>query len=214
MAAPLPATGIEFPERPDGLPRVPGAPNGVPTAAGGCGGNEMPFRYALEAALEGLHHWLQGGPALPRPPRALFVDGVLQRDEYGNALGGLRLPPVDVPVATYSADGCPLFGSTTPLRPDQLLALYPDHGDYVAKIERDRHGRRRSDHDARGWCAAAPQGTAVAHPALEAVDAVRHRGAGHGESVNNSTMRGLLTLPDGSHGASSYGTTTIRRGIL
>lgn len=133
-AAPLPATGVELPDRPDGLPRVPGTPNETPDAVGGCGGNEMPFRYALEAALEGLHHWLQGGPPLPRPPRATFVDGVLQRDRYGNALGGLRLPPIDVPVATYSASGCSLFGSTTPLRPDQLLAAYPDHGVYVAKM--------------------------------------------------------------------------------
>jgi hypothetical protein len=134
-AAPVPATGATLPPAPDGVPRVPFVPRTVPTAAGGCGGNEMPFRYALEAALEGLHKWLRGGRSLPRAPRAQFdADGVLRRDEHGNALGGLRLPPIDVPVATYRADGCSLFGSTTALTPDVLLELYPTHDVYVRQM--------------------------------------------------------------------------------
>jgi hypothetical protein len=135
-AAPVPETEVELPPRPDGVPGIPFVPRSAPGAAGGCGGNEMPFRYALEGALEGLHNWLRGGPSLPRPPRATFdADGVLQRDRFGNALGGLRLPPISVPVATYRADGCSLFGSTSPLTPDVLLELYPTHDDYVAKMD-------------------------------------------------------------------------------
>jgi hypothetical protein len=134
-AVPVPTTGAALPPFPDGVPRVPFVPRSAPGAAGGCGGNEMPFRYALEGALEGLHNWLRGGRSLPRAPRAVFDEnGVLQRDRFGNARGGLRLPPIDVPVATYRPDGCSLFGSTTPLTPDVLLDLYPTHDDYVDEM--------------------------------------------------------------------------------
>jgi hypothetical protein len=134
-AVALPATGASLPDAPAELPHPPGAPRGVPERVGGCGGNEMPFRYALEAGLEGLRSWVRGGRSLPTAPRAEFDGGVLRRDGFGNAIGGLRLPPIDVPVASYSAEGCTLFGSTTSLRPDQLLALYPTHDAYVAKMK-------------------------------------------------------------------------------
>ncbi len=108
-----------------------------PSSATACfGSTEMPIRYALNAALEGLHNQLQGGPALPQPPRAEFdADGVIVKDEFGNAKGGLRLPPMRVPVATYNATACSLLGSTTPLTPAQLLELYPTHENYVAKMK-------------------------------------------------------------------------------
>ena len=63
---------------------------------------------------------------------------VLARDAYGNALGGVRSPHVDVPIATLNSVNtgpvfCRLFGSTTPFTPEQLLALYPTHADFVTK---------------------------------------------------------------------------------
>ena len=100
------------------------------------GGTEMPVRYVLDAALEAMRTWIAGGPAAAQPPRAKFdAFGAIQRDRFGNALGGLRLPPIDVPVATYSATTCDLLGSTTPLLPTQLLELYPTHESYVAKMQ-------------------------------------------------------------------------------
>ena len=55
----------------------------------------------------------------------------------GNALGGIRSPHVDAPVATLTGLNtgpgfCRLFGSTTPLSAEQLAALYPTHEDFVA----------------------------------------------------------------------------------
>jgi hypothetical protein len=63
---------------------------------------------------------------------------VLVRDSQGNALGGVRSPHVDAPVATLNGSNsgsgfCGLFGSTTPLTPTQLAGLYPNHADFVAK---------------------------------------------------------------------------------
>jgi hypothetical protein len=49
----------------------------------------------------------------------------------------VRSPHVDAPVATLGSENtgagfCILFGSTTPLTPQQLVALYPTHADFVA----------------------------------------------------------------------------------
>ena len=70
--------------------------------------------------------------------------GTVARDRFGNALGGLRTPFVDVPTATFSAtDGsahdtplsglCPLMGFSTPFRHTTLHALYRSHAAYVAR---------------------------------------------------------------------------------
>ena len=63
---------------------------------------------------------------------------VLARDAQGNALGGVRSPQVDAPIATIDAVNtgagfCFLFGSTTPFTPAQLATLYPTHQDFVTK---------------------------------------------------------------------------------
>lgn len=47
----------------------------------------------------------------------------------------MRLPPIDVPVATYVAGACQLFGVTIPLPPTTLQQLYPTHDVYVAKMQ-------------------------------------------------------------------------------
>ena len=99
------------------------------------GGGMFPKRYAVSAALKRLDEWVRTGKAAPRVPRLQFdADGQVARDEHGNALGGLRLPPIDVPVAQYVAGACQLFGVTIPLAPTTLRELYPTHEDYVAKM--------------------------------------------------------------------------------
>ena len=63
------------------------------------------------------------------------------RDELGNALGGIRTPHVDVPVAVLSGlgnGGSPiafLAGTTIPFPPEQLVDLY---GTREAFVERFR----------------------------------------------------------------------------
>jgi hypothetical protein len=58
----------------------------------------------------------------------------LVRDANGNAVGGLRLPVITVPVASYHGSLCVLLGTSTPLLPAQLVQLYPTHDDYVTKM--------------------------------------------------------------------------------
>src|SRR5207244_429656 len=56
----------------------------------------------------------------------------INKDADGNALGGIRTPQVDVPIATFTGQQsgaiiCQLFGSTTPFDAAKLASLYPTH---------------------------------------------------------------------------------------
>jgi len=115
-------------------------PNPAPS---GCASpiNAGPHHWILQAAFHGLDAWVQTGTT-PAVGPLLDVDStspvVLTRDAQGNALGGVRSPQVDAPVATItglnSGPGfCRLFGSTTPLTSAQLSALYPTHDAFVAQ---------------------------------------------------------------------------------
>jgi len=64
----------------------------------------------------------------------------IARNADGIALGGIRTPPVDVPVDVLSgAPGpsmeilCLLLGSTTPLPDTRLAELYPNRATYQQK---------------------------------------------------------------------------------
>ena len=92
--------------------------------------NDGPQRFVVRAALHALRAWVVGRP----PPHAeplQVVDGTIARDEHGNALGGVRTPPVDVPAATHTGEGTPL-GSTTPFTADQLRDLYGSRDAYLS----------------------------------------------------------------------------------
>lgn len=100
------------------------------------GGGMFPKRYAVSAALVQLDRWARTGQPAPQPPRVEFdEDGNVVRDEFGNVVGGVRLPPIEVPVATYLGDACELFGLTIPFDPATLHQLYPTHEDYVAQMQ-------------------------------------------------------------------------------
>src|SRR4029453_17012856 len=81
----------------------------------------------------------------PRAPRLVFAEGAatptIERDQYGNAKGGVRTPVVDVPIATNTGEQnaggsfCALFGTTAPLDAGAVAALYPTEADYVKKFD-------------------------------------------------------------------------------
>jgi Alpha/beta hydrolase domain len=104
--------------------------------------NEGPHRFIVQAALHALHRWVGEGTPPPRAARIELASQqplVIARDQYGIALGGVRTPPVDVPVVTLSGQGPPgaagsgwLVGSTTPLDDATLLRLYGDKSGYLS----------------------------------------------------------------------------------
>lgn len=104
------------------------------------GVNDFPVRFVWHAALDALAAWHEQGVPAPVAPRLSRDDGgAVLRDERGNALGGIRLPRIDVPVATYApvAPGvlfCPLTGTQTPFSADSLSRLYPSTDTYVEAV--------------------------------------------------------------------------------
>jgi hypothetical protein len=104
-------------------------------------GNMFPRRFTLNAAVVALDEWVRTGlPApsatpierTPEPPTE--VNRKLQRDLDGNALGGLRSPVIDVPVASYDGEGCVAAGEMTRFTPDRMAELYPTHESYVTQL--------------------------------------------------------------------------------
>lgn len=108
--------------------------------------NAGPQHYVLNAALEALLRWVDDGTAPPHGPRIETVaerDTTIVRDGHGNAVGGIRTPPLDVPVATLSGDPpdgsdrlCSLFGVTLPFDSATLGELYADREEYLAAFDR------------------------------------------------------------------------------
>jgi hypothetical protein len=104
--------------------------------------NTGPHHAVAKAALHHLVAWAAGGPPPPTAERLAVADDdppTFERDKHGNALGGVRTPAVDVPVATITGepqgDGfCRLLGTTVPFTDEQLAALYPSHEDYVETV--------------------------------------------------------------------------------
>lgn len=100
----------------------------------------FPRRFGVKAATAALREWVRSGtPATPAAPIERHVaftrpEPKFRRDADGNAIGGLRSPVMDVPVAVYNGEACGIFGTTTPLLPTRLAELYPTHERYVRQL--------------------------------------------------------------------------------
>jgi hypothetical protein len=104
--------------------------------------NDGPGHWVIKAAFNALDRWIRTGERAPSAERIIRnADGTgVQRDQYGNTLGGIRTPHVDAPVATLSGYGqsgtsfCSAFGTTTLFDEATLSMLYPTRADYVEAI--------------------------------------------------------------------------------
>ncbi len=103
--------------------------------------NAGAHHWILQAAYHHLEAWVRDGTLPPAGPPLQVTSTsptVLARDAQGNALGGVRSPQVDAPVATLTGSNsgaglCVLFGTTVPLTTTQLGALYADHSAFVSQ---------------------------------------------------------------------------------
>ncbi len=146
-----------------------GAPLSCPFPFEGPGG-PVGIDPALRAAVAHLNNWIIFGK---KPPQAPFIAmtpdllnpfvGVIQRDTYGNALGGIRMPQQEAPVARNTPSyGCSIAVPFPPFKivlnllpqydafdgnndpavdptdsyaePESAKALYGNHLRYVAKF--------------------------------------------------------------------------------
>jgi alpha/beta hydrolase family protein len=102
--------------------------------------------YVVQAALAALNMWVRTGEPAPAATAIEVRDGDEPRpvlDTNGLALGGVRTPWVDVPIARTSGLGAPegggesimaaIFGSGEPFDAETLQRLYPGGADeYLA----------------------------------------------------------------------------------
>lgn len=100
--------------------------------------------WVLDAAVSWVNRWVEDGVPPPEAPNLQIETGspgsppiTFAVDANGNALGGVRSPQVDAPVAKLSGIGnsgfglCSLEGTTTPFNANQLRALYNSHRQFV-----------------------------------------------------------------------------------
>lgn len=102
------------------------------------------YRHAMHATFANIDRWVRDGVPAPRAERlALRNPGTEQAefvfDEYGNAVGGVRSPFLEVPVATYraKAPGPGVCGNLLRIEPfdwSRLESLYGSHDAYVSKL--------------------------------------------------------------------------------
>jgi hypothetical protein len=162
-------------------PSPPGLPvEGLFQCAEGI--NTGPMHWVFNAAVHWIKRWVKSGGRRPPPiaPRieAITAPGVspveFSVDEHGIALGGIRTPYVDAPIATLSGEGngpapdasplsvfCNLFGLTIPFTNEELAELYPNHRSYVRAFRRASRDALRARflerHDAKLLIRAAKQ---------------------------------------------------------
>jgi hypothetical protein len=118
--------------------------------------------YLYNAMWDNLEQQVKNGVA-PPPTRLMDVDdsGEVQRDEFMNALGGVRVPEMDVPTGSHYPPtnqanpnlpgflqflgnlACFLGGSTTPFDNEELKELYRNHGGYVNRVVHAANDLRR-----------------------------------------------------------------------
>ena len=113
--------------------------------------NDGAMHIVAKAAWHDLKTWVDSGtapPIAPRldatPPATTLGQATVRRDSDGIALGGIRTPPVDVPVAAVSgAPGpvssaiCLLLGSSKPFTDARLSQLYSSRQEYEQKFAAD-----------------------------------------------------------------------------
>ena len=104
--------------------------------------NRIAITPLYDAALHHLNRWVGGGEAPPSQPLIEFSGEPAQivRDEHGIAVGGVRLPQAEVPVAQNSAIPLGqdiysmLWGSSNPFDRAKLEALYGDEESYAVQF--------------------------------------------------------------------------------
>jgi alpha/beta hydrolase family protein len=108
----------------------------------------FPISVHFDALVRNLDGWVRRGAA---PPRGRNIDvrgGQAVLDRFGNVLGGLRSPDVDVPTSTWRASTtgpgfCAIAGVQRRFARTRLRSLYPTHRAYVVAVTRDARRLQR-----------------------------------------------------------------------
>ena len=103
--------------------------------------SDFPVHYIVSGAMRNLDEWVRNGTQPPRADRIEVINGgtpsaAIARDQFGNALGGLRSPYVNVPSATYYENfkDCRNMGYAIPFDWSKMKDLYGTAANYHAKF--------------------------------------------------------------------------------
>ncbi len=126
-------------------------PTDVPGPGGQCAQpiNTGGAHWLLNSVMYWLNQWVTKAtpPPIGEPLQIQSVSPFAYvKDANGNTVGGVRTPHVDTPIAALGGIGnmaapghtdsislfCRLFGSTVPYTPEQMAALYKNHGQFVS----------------------------------------------------------------------------------
>lgn len=109
--------------------------------------NDYPYEIVFHAAWDYLYRWVEENTPPPKVERIKVAEDRFNNvvDEHGNAVGGYRLPPVDLPVCTYHpisvpfradyATDCYLYGYRENFTVEKLKKLYGTLADYEKLVE-------------------------------------------------------------------------------
>jgi Alpha/beta hydrolase domain len=127
---------------------LPGAPHEIGShdvSRAGDAHRHTSERYDLviNAVLAGLDRWVREGVPMPHAPKIerdpRQADGV-GRDQYGNALGGVRVPWIEVARGQYLArcECSPTRGEFIPFEDENVVRMYGDEETYQRLWQRAR----------------------------------------------------------------------------
>ena len=148
--------------------------------------SDFPIRYVFNAAWRNLERWVTEGipatkagrlellepdfvnPGLVKEDAPFSPAEAFAKDAGGNAIGGVRTPYVEVPMARWvgakqSDDpaapgfGCFFEGYKISFNHEKLRELYPSHADYVEKVTRSARAL-----EAQGWLTATDSAEIIA----------------------------------------------------
>jgi hypothetical protein len=104
--------------------------------------SRFPSSVGFNAAWRNLVDWVRKGIPAPHAEPIQVENGKARVDEFGNVIGGVRSPFIDVPTSIWSGSStgdsfCFIAGNEKPLDPTRIKQLYPDHGTYERKVAAD-----------------------------------------------------------------------------
>lgn len=100
--------------------------------------NNLPTRPFIEGIFDNLVTWVERGTPPPHAPLiATGADGNAALDPDGNAIGGLRMADMRVPIAAYGVGSgdCLLLGYRLPFTSERRQALYGNRDSYLARYD-------------------------------------------------------------------------------
>lgn len=107
--------------------------------------SRFPSPIFFDAILQNLDQWVRKHVPPPHGSPIVVENGKPVLDRWGNVVGGLRSPYLDVPTSTWygSSTGpsfCVIAGHEVPFSKALLRQIYPSHQAYVRAVKKDTKG--------------------------------------------------------------------------